>query len=315
MSQLLPISALLPTRDRFLSMGKMLASLAKQSVQPAEIIIVDASENDLTKRLCQSQILGLESRMIYCQAVESGAATQRNQAFLSATQEFIWLIEDDITFEPHCLKRLWTALQSDLSLGGINAMIINQQYVPPGKISSLIFSYLNGRQEVSYAGKCLGGAVNLLPEDNPNLPDIVPVEWLNAGCTLYRRTALPTPLFPPIFTGYSLMEDLTLSLTVGKHWGLANARTARIFHDSQPGEYKSDLGILAKMDLVNRHYVMTQVLARNSWQDYLKLAVFQVFNLAGYVTASRNFLIIPKLIWSKFEAIAEIIANKYQVVN
>ena len=264
MAQLIPISALLPTRDRILSLSKMLASLAKQTVQPAEIIIVDASGDELTKRLCQSQIPDLDSQINYYQAIDPGAATQRNQAFLYAAQDFIWLIEDDITFEPYCLERLWAALQSDPNLGGVNAMITNQQYVPPGRVSRYIFRYLNGRQEASYAGKCLGGAVNLLPEDNPNFPDVVAVEWLNSGCTIYRRAALPTPLFPPIFTGYSLMEDLTLSLTVGKQWKLANVRSARIFHDSQPGEYKSDLGILAKMDLVNRHYVMTQVLAKNS---------------------------------------------------
>lgn len=315
MSQLLPISALLPTRDRFLYLSQMLASLAQQSFQPAEIIIVDASEDELTKEICQSKIPNLGSHIIYEQAIEPGAATQRNQAYTHVTQDFIWLIEDDITFESHCLERLWIALQSDPSLGGVNAMITNQQYITPGKVSSYIFKYLNGGQETSYAGKCLGGAVNLLPEDNPHLPEIVPVEWLNSGCTLYRRIALPTPLFPPIFTGYSLMEDLTLSLTVAKQWQLANARTARIFHDSQPGEYKSDLGSLAKMDLVNRHYVMTQVLAKNSWQDYLKLAVFQVFTLVGYVKASRNWLLIPKLIVGKFEAIAEIITSKYQVVN
>lgn len=315
MAQLLPISALLPTRDRFIYLSKMLTSLAKQSVQPAEIIIVDASEDELAQKLDQSEIPGLDSLIIYCQAIEPGAATQRNQALTYATQDFIWLIEDDITFESDCLKRLWTAMQGDSGLGGVNAMITNQKYVPPGRLSSYIFRYLNGCQETSYAGKCLGGAVNLLPEDNPNLPEIVPVEWLNSGCTLYRREALPTPLFPPIFTGYSLMEDLTLSLTVGKQWKLANARTARIFHDSQPGEYKSDLGVLAKMDLINRHYVMTSVLAKRGWQDYLKLAVFQVFNLVGYIRTSRNWLEIPKLIRGKFMAIAEIIANKYQVTN
>jgi hypothetical protein len=31
------------------------------------------------------------------------------------------------------------------------------------------------------------------------------------------------------------MEKVTLSLTGGKRWKLANGRTARIDHDSQPG--------------------------------------------------------------------------------
>ncbi len=58
---------------------------------------------------------------------------------------------------------------------------------------------------------------------------MVPVEWLNTTCTLYRREALPDPPFLSHFTGYSLMEDLALSLTVGKRWKLANARGLRIF--------------------------------------------------------------------------------------
>ena len=315
MSQLLPISALLPTRDRFNSLSIMLKSLAQQSVQPLEIIIVDTSKDDLTQALCAEKIPGLDAQLIYQLGKIPGAASQRNQAIESASQPYIWLIEDDITFEPNCLARLWQALQDDRQLGGVNAMITNQKYLPPGKISRYLFWFLNGSRQNSYAGKCLGGAVNILPEDSPHLPAVVSVEWLNSGCTLYRRQALPSPLFPPIFTGYSLMEDLTLSLTVGKQWKLANARTARIFHDSQPGEYKSNLGNLAKMDLVNRHYVMTQVLKQKSWQDYLKLGVFQIFNLLGYVVSSRNWQAMPQMVGGKIKAIAEIITRKYQAVN
>jgi hypothetical protein len=127
----------------------------------------------------------------------------------------------------------------------------------------------------------LGPAVNLLPEDRDDLPEVVPVEWLNTTCTLYRREALPDPPFPPQFHGYSLMEDLALSLTVGKRWPLANARTARIFHDSQPGTHKSDPAVLAEMQLVNRHYVMTKILGRNRVADYLKLILFELFSIAS----------------------------------
>jgi len=57
---------------------------------------------------------------------------------------------------------------------------------------------------------------------------------------MYRREAIPSPPFPEHFSGYSMMEDLTLSLVVGRKWKLANARTARIYHDSQPGTHKSN---------------------------------------------------------------------------
>ena len=136
-------------------------------------------------------------------------------------------------------------------------------------------------------GRVLGPAVNLAPEDRDGLPEVVPVEWLNTGCTFYRREALPQPPFPDQFKDYSMMEDLALSLTVAKHWRLANARTARIFHDSQPGPYKSDPATLAEMELVNRHYVMTRVLSRRGWSDYLRLAIWETFQILVTLT-NRN---------------------------
>ena len=144
--------------------------------------------------------------------------------------------------------RLWQALQSDTALGGVNAMITNQQYGTPGRVSRTLFRLLHGKPEATYAGKCIGPALNLLPEDRPDLPEVVPVEWLNTTCTLYRWKAMPQPPFPEHFTGYSLMEDVTLSLIVGRNWKLANARTARIYHDSQPGTHKQDISARTKME-------------------------------------------------------------------
>ncbi|BCL35195.1 glycosyltransferase [Nostoc sp. MS1] len=303
----LPISAIVPTRNRSQPLARTLHSLAQQSVQPVEMIVIDGSSDDTTQKLCQSQIPGLTTDIKYYRATEIGAATQRNQAMLHANQNFIWLMDDDILLEPECLIRLWKALQSDIHLGGVNAMITNQRYLPPGRISRWLFMFLHGRLETTYAGKCIGPGLNLLPEDDANLPEIVPVEWLNTTCTLYRREVLPQPLFPANFTGYSLMEDVTLSLVVGKQWKLANVRTARIFHDSQPGDHKNNSGVLAKMDLVNRHYVMTQILQKCSLGDYIKLIVLQLFGIFASLTSTKGWISLPFVLNGKLQAIAEII--------
>ena len=322
MPTFLPISALIATCDRAKPLKTMFDSLALQSVQPVEAIVVDASSDDDTKKLCQSRFDGLETNIIYHRAITIGAAAQRDRAMQFATQEVIWLLDDDIVLEPNCLAKLWQALQSDSRLGGVNAMITNQKYLPPGKISSCLFRLLHDdalrplrdRREPSYAGKCIGPGLNLLPEDNPNLPEVVAVEWLNTTCVLYRRQALPQPMFASFFQGYSLLEDLALSLTVGKQWRLANARTARIFHDSQPGKHKSDRGAIAQMELVNRHYVMTQILKRNTLRDYLKLTILQLFGIAA-LASSRDWLNLPVVIWGKIKAIAVIVTSDYQTVD
>ncbi len=309
MQILLPISAIISTRDRPLPLKKMLSSLGKQSVQPVEAIIIDGSSNEETAKLCQTPIPNLDTKIIYHKATKIGAATQRNQAMAYANTETILFLDDDIIFESDCLERLWAALQENPRLGGVNGMITNQKYLPPGPISRFLFTFLHGKLETSYAGKCIGPAFNLLPEDRPDLPEVVEVEWLNTTCTLYRREALPEPVFPSLFVGASLSEDLTLSLMVGKTWKLANARTARIFHDSQPGDHKSNLTTLGKMELINRHYVMTQILERNTWWDYVKLTVVQLWQIAS--VCWHNFPALGPTLIGKLAAIKEIIGKPY----
>ena len=311
MSQVLPISALVATRDRSVVFTRMLKSLAQQSAQPAEMIVVDGSENDKTEQLCQSNIAQLNTKIIYQRAIELGAAIQRNQAIQSATHSTVLFLDDDIILKSNCIGLLWEALKSNPSLGGVNSMIINQQYLPPGRIGRIVFSILNGRREDSYAGKCIGPACNLLPEDGSNLPEVVSVEWLNTTCTLYRRKALPTPPFPSHFYGASLSEDLTLSLIVSKKWQLANVRTARIFHDSQPGEHKKNVSLLSQMELVNRHYVMTKILERRRIIDYLKLLLFELYQVAGCAICHKNWRSLTKLLEGKLAGIKEIICSNY----
>ena len=71
-----------------------------------------------------------------------------------------------------------------------------------------------------------------------------------------------------------------MSLFVRRHWKLANARTSRIFHDSQLGVHKGDLVALSRMELTNRYHVMADVLQLRGVRDYAKLALWESFQLA-----------------------------------
>ena len=290
MPELVPVTVVIPTRNRATVLRRTLESLSAQSVHPAQVLVVDASDDSSTRSLClETSISGLASAVSWQVAEGVGAASQRNQGVRACSQPLVGFMDDDILFEPMCFARLWSALQSDYSIGGANAMITNQRYQSPGRVSRLIFRLMAGGAQVSYAGRVLGPAVNLLPEDREDLPEVVPVEWLNTTCTLYRRDVLPDPPFPAQFHGYSLMEDLALSLTVGKRWRLANARTARIFHDSQQGTHKSDPAVLSEMHLLNRHYVMKNVLGRTAIADYFKLAGWMAFSHLSTLTQDRGW--------------------------
>jgi glycosyltransferase involved in cell wall biosynthesis len=318
MAALLPISAIVPTRNRAVPLSRMLESLALQSAQPVEMVIVDASVSNETEQLCSASVPGLETQIVYHRAEVPGAIEQRNQAMTYASQEAILFLDDDILFEPECVIRLWEALQADESLGGINALITNQRYFTPGTVSRTLFRILHGRREESYAGKCIGPAFNLLPEDRDDLPAVVEVEWLNTTCTLYRRKALPVPPFITERVGKQLhlpafpMEDLAMSLRVHKNWKLANARTAKIFHDSQSGVHKSNVASMSKMELLNRHYLMTRVLERRRFPDYLKLALLETFGIVTSLTSLRGWKSLPAVLFGKLAAIGTVMKKDSQ---
>src|SRR5438477_8176666 len=107
MSEILPISGVVPTGNRSRRLQKALESLAQQLAQPAEIVVIDASKGDKTTVLCQQRISGLQSQIKYVAADIRGAAAQRNQGVAIATQPFILFFDDDIIFKPDCIRRLW----------------------------------------------------------------------------------------------------------------------------------------------------------------------------------------------------------------
>lgn len=302
---IIPVSAVIATRNRAESLLHTLDSLVVQGVMPAEFIVVDASNDDATKNLLTkfAERAGSSVRVQWSSSDVPGAASQRNQGVADTTQPFVWFFDDDILFEPNSIERLWNAIKSDRQLGGVNAMIINQRYQPPGFISRTMFTLMHGRREKSFAGKLIGPAINLLPEDRDDLPDVVSVEWLNTTCTIYRREALPDPAFDVFFTGYSLMEDVTLSQRVAQRgWKLANARTARVFHDSQPGEHKSAVAEQAAMELQNRYHVMTKIVQKNGFADHLRLTIWELFSIASACTTpSRKSF--PQLVAGKWRAV------------
>jgi GT2 family glycosyltransferase len=277
----LAVSAVVATMDRPACLARALASLDRDAL-PAEIIVVDASA-DGRSRAAASAFARLAQpfgcKVIWQEALQAGAAAQRNQGFTLASRDTIWFFDDDVIFEMNCAARLWAALLADPHLGGVVAMIVNQRYLPPGPVSRMMFRLMAGRPLPSYAGRVLGPVINLLPEDRDDLSDVVLVDWMNTGCAMYRRAALPMPPFPDRFIGYSLMEDVALSLTVAKRWRLANVRGARVFHDSQPGAHKDDRAARIRMEMVNRHYIMTHIVMSGR-VDYLKLLVWHLFQLA-----------------------------------
>lgn len=272
---IIKVSIIIPTLNREEILKKTLNSITNQDTQPAEIIIIDGSVN--FNKINQSDFQNLESNIIHQKAIELGAAKQRNQGIALAITNIIGFFDDDIILEKDCIKNLWEGIQKHPNCGGANAVITNQSYHPLGKFSKIFYSLMGADTSRSLAGKCIGPAICFLPSLESK-EEYLNVDWLNLGCTLYRKEALPIPVFDKHFTGYSLMEDLALSLRVRKNWGLLTISKAKIYHDSQPSEGKNNAFINSEMDLVNRFYIMKYILEQHTLKDCCKLFFQQLFS-------------------------------------
>lgn len=278
----IPVSVVIPTMDRPAALVRAIKSLLASTVVPAEFVIVDASAGKETRDAIAALLDAAAGgpRTVVQSALRAGAAAQRNQALTYATQAYVLFCDDDIVCEPDCIERLWCALQSDAGVGGAGATIVNQTYVRPGRVLRAVLAGFGAPENKTYAGRVVGPAIHFLPQDTPGSLAAVPVQWLNTTCTLYRRDCLPDPPFDAFFDGYSLREDVALSLRVGKHARLVNVPAARIRHDSQPGPHKDDPVAMSRMDFVSRHYVMTEVMGRRGPADYIRFLLWEACQLA-----------------------------------
>jgi len=285
MKPLVPVSAILPTRNRAALLARFLQSLAEQTVTPAEIVICDASDDGSTEAVVIAAREGwADSRVqwTYQRAVRTGLAPQRNQAVATASQTFVWFLDDDVILEPECLEVLHNVASADDRIGGVTATITNQAYSPPGPfVKGLMRWFEDGRERDTYASACIGPGFAFYPDASPDIPATMTAEWMIGCCTLYRKAALPCPAVPDHFEGGAIGEDLAASLQVARTWKTLHARDARCFHDSQGGAHKRSLLRLAEQGLLNRYYIMTHVRGRTGVRDKFDFSLMLAFGLAS----------------------------------
>lgn len=308
---LLPVSAVVATRNRPCAFARTMESLAEQSHQPAQLIVVDSSTSAETAEYCQRLPVRLKSKLEYFPAETAGAAPQRNQGMRHVREPIVFFFDDDIVMEAGCVSRLYHALTADPKLGGVCALITNQCYQPPGWTTRQLLRILNkGKALPSYAGRFFGPGISYWPADDPALPEVVEMEWLYAGCTMFKRETLPNPVFAPIFVGASTGEDAALSQVVRRKWKLANVRTARIFHDHQSGgDHKADRARLAEMFMVNQFFTMTRVLGNRQSADYCRFALAHAFQFLTHLKQPSQWRHLPAEALGRIRAIRRIFAG------
>jgi len=264
------ISVIIATAFREEQLVNALQSINAQIRPPKEVIIVDGAPAPGVEMLVNNTTEQFCCKVHYLRWTPPSAAVQRNAGSQKAKGDIILFMDDDAYLEVDCFEKMAQFFDDDneCKVGGIGVLISNQLCLPPSKRAKRWLDFLSDEKRDSYSGAVIGPGLNIGPEPTGHHQP-VQVEWLSSTCTAYRREAFLPEKFCPTFYGYSVMEDVDISVRIARNWDIYVHTGAFIFHDSRPSVFKKPF-IRAKMSVVNRYHVMTKSLGRRTLKHHLK---------------------------------------------
>jgi GT2 family glycosyltransferase len=205
------------TVDRPGDLGRCLASVRNQTVQPALILVVDGCPNGSARPVASAY--GAEWL-----AAPRGLTLQRNAgvAVLPSTVDTVHFIDDDVVLEPEYLEGIRDALTRPEVIGA-GGVITNAPPAQPYLLRRIFI--LDSRRP----GVALASGRGTLAGDPPT---VTQVDWLS-GCSMsFRRRVLDENAFDSGLRGYALGEDLDFALTIRHAGALVVTPRARLVHNS-----------------------------------------------------------------------------------
>lgn len=140
------ISAVIPTRNRPDSLKRLLQSFQQQLLQAVEIIIVDASDDTSYHEALQKAFSDLP--LAFIKSDFRSVCIQRNMGIKRASNEWIFLCDDDIEMPTDYLEKLSGYLTGHSECGAVAGRCLqlengiwSDQY-PPKSFGSLLWRYM-----------------------------------------------------------------------------------------------------------------------------------------------------------------------------
>jgi glycosyltransferase involved in cell wall biosynthesis len=275
--ELLPYSIVIPTFERGQALTETLESIAGQPFLPAAVLVVDGSTKTTAERLVSQFQDRLPIR--HLRASIASAAQQRNEGAESVTTPLLAFFDDDMIISRDACAKIVRTFSEDTAeqIGGIAARILGETHLKPKPLLRAYYRLQAGFDHETFGGRLFGPVINCYPCYDAAKPDeLIPADWLNAGCVFYRTPIFLRERFPQ-FEGYSFMEDVHLSARIAKTHRLYFHAGAFCEHRCGTNSLKSDPGIIARMRLRNQRLVAKEVLGLSGPLFESKLLLHRLF--------------------------------------
>jgi len=220
------LTVIICTLQRPGALARLLESLEAQSVQPDQLIVVDASADHGTQKVVQEYARRSRTKVDYYRT-ERGLTRQRNFGLARAEGEVIGFLDDDVVLEKDYLAEILKPFQADRTgrVGGATGYILAEQ--SRRSWGRRLLGELRAR---IHGPRCLAQhyGIRLIPREP--FTGLIPVRYVS-GCNMFfRREVFARERFNEWFKGYGLGEDREFGLRVARHWQVVAVGGARLRH-------------------------------------------------------------------------------------
>ena len=277
------------TRHRSGRVRDLLAGLAAFDEAPAEIVIVDGSDDDETDRALRTFAGGrpLPYTLIYVRS-SPGLTRQRNVGVDVSTGDVLFFLDDDCVPQGGYFRALRDVLGApeNRRAGAVCGAIVNEMNQPLSwrwRIRIALGLVPNGEP-----GRYYPTATSLPRSLETPFSGVREIEVLPGGASAYRRAVFARHRFSEFFEGYAQGEDVEMSRRIARDWLLLECGDAHVVHDH--ADNGRPLGFeRGRMTVRNRTFVFRRHSPGASIADRLRYWGDHLFSALYYtaVFASR----------------------------
>lgn len=247
-------SILVATMNRPQAVAKLLETVEKQTFLPQELILVDQSPDDITRKVCEAYQARIKARgqtFKYIRQETPSLVKARNRGIDESTGGIICFVDDDLILKEDYFQRI-AAYFKDPSVGGVtgNVYVDNPPEGWKWQMRKLIMrlfllSSFDGRLTASTFG---------YPIFEREVSKVQDVELFGGYSMNFRRDLVLRNRPDEWFSGYGYREDVDLSYRISRCAKLIIVPDARFVHDVSSIN-RLDTAALKTMQVRNHLYL------------------------------------------------------------
>jgi glycosyltransferase involved in cell wall biosynthesis len=263
------ISVLIPTKNRPRAVLECIRSVNKQSIQPAEIIIVDASDKEGLEALVRSNTEG-EIRIEYVRS-EAHLTHQKNIGVQKSSRDIVLVLDDDVILSEDFVKEILNVFNNprfdrigcvygDLVPPNDDKNNVGKGGAFPYSVALALFARIDALirtlfflQMLPTTGKFRLSGFSTSPTPSKPGATVLETEGAPGGYTAYYKEVLNEFRFDENLKGYAWGNDADISYRISRKYKNIFTPKAKMIHVSKTSQIRNYP--FTKMKIEYHHYL------------------------------------------------------------